>query len=67
MSRMSELMLDIEDRIEEGVLSFEEIAKELNIPLDWVNAAAEQLQEQYAEMDGQPDEAQEWYDFDPDC
>ena len=21
----------------------------------------------WAELDGQPDEAQEWYDYDPDC
>jgi len=27
---------------------------------------SEELQEE-AERDGQPDEAQEWYDFDPDC
>lgn len=25
------------------------------------------LPEEYAEDDGQPDEAQEWHDFDPDC
>ena len=24
-------------------------------------------QDYYFEDDGQPDEAQEWYDFDPDC
>ena len=31
--------------------------------------AAEELQEQleYEERDGQPDEAQEWESFDPDC
>ena len=23
--------------------------------------------EDYSEDDGQPDESQEWYDFDPDC
>ena len=23
--------------------------------------------EYYSEDDGQPDESQEWYDFDPDC
>ena len=23
--------------------------------------------DEYDEYDGQPDEAQEWYDFDPDC
>lgn len=27
---------------------------------------SEELQEE-AERDGQPDEAQEWHDFDPDC
>ena len=31
--------------------------------------ASEELQEEleYEERDGQPDEAQEWADFDPDC
>jgi hypothetical protein len=30
--------------------------------------ASEELQEEYeSERDGQPDEAQEWADFDPDC
>ena len=24
-------------------------------------------EEEFDERDGQPDEAQEWYDFDPDC
>ena len=31
---------------------------------------ADELQEEYdneCEYDGQPDEAQEWHDFDPDC
>jgi aspartate aminotransferase-like enzyme len=30
---------------------------------------SEELQEEMeeSERDGQPDEAQEWYDFDPDC
>lgn len=27
----------------------------------------EQFDEEYPADDGQPDEAQEWYDFDPDC
>ena len=31
--------------------------------------ASEELQDEYEqdERDGQPDEAQEWYDFDPEC
>jgi hypothetical protein len=30
---------------------------------------SEELQDEYerGERDGQPDEAQEWYDFDPEC
>jgi len=28
---------------------------------------AEELEEAVTEDDGQPDEAQEWHDFDPDC
>ena len=28
---------------------------------------AEDLEFELEEFDGQPDEAQEWYDFDPDC
>lgn len=34
---------------------------------DFMNLS-EELQDEYEqEHDGQPDEAQEWYDFDPDC
>ncbi len=29
--------------------------------------ANEFIEEQFEEHDGQPDEAQEWHDFDPDC
>jgi hypothetical protein len=28
---------------------------------------AEDEEDEDSEWDGQPDEAQEWYDFDPDC
>jgi len=28
---------------------------------------AEDEEEEDSEWDGQPDEAQEWYDYDPDC
>ena len=28
---------------------------------------AEEDEEEDSEWDGQPDEAQEWYDFDPEC
>ena len=34
---------------------------------DFMNLS-EELQDEYEqEYDGQPDEAQEWHDFDPDC
>ena len=68
MSKMSSLALDIQEAIEAGELTFAEIAAKYNVPLDWVVQVNEELAEQYAaEYDGQPDEAQEWYDFDPDC
>ena len=66
MSRMSELALDIQEAIEAGELTFAEIAAKYEVPIDWVECIFEQL-DQEPEYDGQPDEAQEWYDFDPDC
>jgi hypothetical protein len=33
----------------------------------FLNASEELEDELERESDGQPDEAQEWYDFDPDC
>lgn len=41
--------------------------KELfNVCEDFLNAS-EELESEMEEFDGQPDEAQEWADFDPDC
>lgn len=43
--------------------------EELNDGDQWVDDNAEELDgsaHDY-EYDGQPDEAQEWFDFDPDC
>lgn len=67
MSRMSEIAMNIQDAIVDAGydVDCEAIAKRLNIPVQWVK-------DEYAEMcetsyDGQPDEAQEWHDFDPDC
>ncbi len=42
----------------------EYIASELQISMDEVR---EILDESDSDWDGQPDEAQEWHDFDPDC
>ena len=40
MSRMSELVIDIQDDIELGELSFAEIAKKHNVPLSWIDEVA---------------------------
>ena len=64
MSKMSSLALDIQEAIEAGELTFAEIAAKYEVPIDWVECVSESLEPEY---DGQPDEAQEWYDFDPDC
>lgn len=37
-----------------------------NLCEDFMNLS-EELQQDLEERDGQPDEAQEWHDFDPDC
>lgn len=70
-------MVDPRDRalelIDIGVISAEELvtmclkymsAEAVADMLD-ANELGERFQED--EYDGQPDEAQEWYDFDPDC
>ena len=63
MSKMADLALTIEQMLVEGH-SMMSIADELNIPVEWVENIREGLND---ENDGQPDEAQEWHDFDPDC
>lgn len=37
MSRMSDLILDIQEDIEAGILSFADIAKKYEVPLSWVD------------------------------
>jgi len=44
--------------------TIEHIAATLEVPKSWVTEASAMLDD---ENDGQPDEAQEWHDFDPDC
>ncbi len=63
MSKMADLALTIEQMLVEGY-SMMAIADELSIPVEWVENIREGLNN---ENDGQPDEAQEWHDFDPDC
>lgn len=48
-----------------GNMTFEEIAADLNVPLEWVESVHEEMLEY--ESDGQPSEMDEWLDFDPDC
>ena len=48
-------------------LSDEEIASKYGILLDTVYDILDDLQEELDGQDGQPDERQEWYDYDPDC
>ena len=63
MSKMSDLMIQIEECLRDGMTP-EAVAAFLDVPLDWVYTTEESMAEEY---DGQPDEAQEWYDYDPDC
>ena len=61
---------------EEGPMFLREMSRDerrsyqelFNLCEDFLTAS-EELQEEYEaeERDGQPDEAQEWADFDPDC
>jgi len=53
MSRMSELSMEIAEMIEQGHLSFQDIARVLEIPVSWVNEVADSLNEFYNDsMDG---------------
>ena len=46
MSRMSELVLDLQEAIRDGHLSFREIAQRFEVPYDWVLTVAEEMAEQ---------------------
>lgn len=48
---MSELMIDIQNDIELGELTFHQIADKHLVPFSWVDEAAKELMEQYAEAD----------------
>jgi hypothetical protein len=45
MSKMGELVLDIQMALEEGNLSFREIAYRFEVPYDWVVTIAEEMSE----------------------
>jgi hypothetical protein len=63
MGRMSDLQVQIQEMVMDG-FTIEHIATTLEVPKSWVIEASAMLDD---ENDGQPDEAQEWHDFDPDC
>lgn len=52
MSRMSTLVLSIQEDIEEGELTFDQIAEKHNVTIDWVEEAASMLDEYCDYMDG---------------
>ena len=67
MSRMSDLYTDIQEMLMGGT-SVEDVSDFFNVPVEWVQEALGGLmQDLEYEDDRQPDEAQEWSDFDPDC
>lgn len=65
MSKMGEAVLRVQDLlIENPDTDLEDIAKMAGVSVDFVQDVESSMEMEY---DGQPDEAQEWYDFDPDC
>ncbi len=60
---------------EEGPMFLQEMSRDerrafqevFNTCEDFLNLSEELEDEAEQERDGQPDEAQEWYDFDPEC
>lgn len=45
MTRMSDLMIDIQEDLENGVLSFAEIATKYEVPVSWVDEINQMVQE----------------------
>ena len=44
---MRDLIIDIQEEIERGQLSFQEIARKFNVPLNWVDIAHGELMQCY--------------------
>lgn len=51
MSRMRDLMIEIQDMIEEGIFSYEEIARKLNIKVSWVREIAKSMEDDIMFLD----------------
>ena len=67
MSAFKDIIIDIEDEIRAGDLSYAEIAVRYDVPLETVEEILQAMIVDEDEYDGQPDEMQEWADFDVDC
>ena len=65
MSAFKDIIYDIQDEIRAGDLSYSEIAVRYDVPLETVEEILQEMIDD--EYDGQPDEMQEWADFDVDC
>lgn len=49
MSKMSDLLISIQEEIERGTMSFEQIANYFGVPFSWVDEAAKELATMYEE------------------
>lgn len=67
MSAFKDIIIDIEDEIRAGDLSYAEIAERFDVPLETVEEILQEMIDNEEDYDGQPDELTEWMDFDPDC
>lgn len=63
MGKMSELSMEIQDLLEEG-MDVSTVAHQLNVPTEWVVREHEAMAgESESEHDGQPTEYEEWQDL----
>ena len=69
MSRMSELNILLVESLEAGLSddSIIELMVMEGVPREACSEILRVFKMSEDENDGQPDEAQEWHDFDPDC
>ncbi len=69
MSRMSELNILLVESLETGLSddSIIELMVMEGVPREACSEILRVFKQSEDENDGQPDEAQEWHDFDPDC
>ena len=69
MSRMSELQILLVESLEVGLSddSIIELMVMEGVPREACSEILRVFKLSDDENDGQPDEAQEWHDFDPDC